>query len=364
MRKAHHGRKARKLMSSAGDVRLSRIYLRCVKCGDSGYPADDRLGLEGRYSVGAERLACLAAASWSYDVSSDRLEEFCGLRIGDNTIRRIAQERGSAMSTWQNSSPEACQEFRETDGQTEFTTDGTSVNTFGGWREMKIGLFSKRPLGEAATPEEWADRQLPSPETCVAFGAIECSDRFGRRWKQWARRLGILDTSNITLLADGAKWIWEEQLNHLPGASGVLDVFHAVEHIAETSRVVFGTGTDEATAWLEEGRMILIRHGWLGISQFIQDARKHVRSKKKRAALDGLTAYLTSHVDHLNYADRLATGRSIGSGQIEGACKNMIGRRLKQTGARWKVRRVNRMAGLCANMYSQQWNLYWNPLVT
>jgi len=32
------------------------------------------------------------------------------------------------------------------------------------------------------------------------------------------------------------------------------------------------------------------------------------------------------------YADRLATGRSIGSGQIEGACKNMVGRRLKQTG--------------------------------
>jgi len=60
------------------------------------------------------------------------------------TIRRIAQERGAAINAWQNSSPEACQEFRETDGETEFTTDGTSVNTFGGWREMKIGLFSKR----------------------------------------------------------------------------------------------------------------------------------------------------------------------------------------------------------------------------
>ncbi|MEO2019815.1 MAG: hypothetical protein ABGZ53_36240, partial [Fuerstiella sp.] len=68
--------------------------------------------------------------------------------------------------------------------------------------------------------------------------------------------------------------------------------------------------------------------------------------------------------EHLNYADQLSDGRSIGSGQIEGACKNLIGRRLKQTGARWRIRRVNRMAGFCALMYSEQWNQYWNTLAT
>ena len=72
--------------------------------------------------------------------------------------------------------------------------------------------------------------------------------------------------------------------------------------------------------------------------------------------------YLAAHACHLNDAQRLAEGRSIGSGQIEGACKNMIGRRLKQTGARWRVRRVNRMAGLCSLMYSNHWNTYWNHL--
>ena len=363
MKKAHHGRKAREQLTSAGQVCLSRIYLRCVKCGEGGYAADDRLGVEGRYSTGAERLACLAAASWSYHISSDRLDELCGIRIGENTIREIAQKHGASMKAWQNSEPEACREFRETDGQTEFTTDGTSVNTLEGWREMKIGIFAKRELGEAATPEQWADRDLPAPATCVAFGAIESSDRFGRQWKQWARRLGVLDTSNVTVLADGAKWIWEEQLNHLPGASGMLDVFHAVQHIAETSRTLFGSGTEKASAWLEQGRMILIRNGWQGISEFIGETRRPLRSKIKRKSLDGLKTYLMSHIDHLNYAERLAEGRSIGSGQVEGACKNMIGRRLKQTGARWRVRRVNRMVGLCANLYSKKWNQYWKSLV-
>ena len=53
-------------------------------------------------------------------------------------------------------------------------------------------------------------------------------------------------------------------------------------------------------------------------------------------------------------------GRVIGSGQVEGACKHWIGRRLKQTGARWRIDRANRMAGLCALKYSDQWQTYWS----
>ncbi|NQV27318.1 MAG: hypothetical protein HQ518_23470 [Rhodopirellula sp.] len=65
-----------------------------------------------------------------------------------------------------------------------------------------------------------------------------------------------------------------------------------------------------------------------------------------------------------NLSSDRTQGRSIGSGLIEGACKNLIGRRLKQTGAHWKVRRVNRMAGLYAVMYGDNWNRYWNCLAT
>jgi hypothetical protein len=80
-------------------------------------------------------------------------------------------------------------------------------------------------------------------------------------------------------------------------------------------------GTDEASAWLEDGRMELIRNGWPGISEFIDQTCQPLRSKTKLESLDSLKTYLTSHVDHLNYAQRLAEGRSIGSGQVEGACK-------------------------------------------
>jgi hypothetical protein len=44
---------------------------------------------------------------------------------------------------------------------------------------------------------------------------------------------------------------------------------------------------------------------------------------------------------------------------MEGSCKQVIGHRLKQTGARWKVRRVERMAALCSAQASGRWATYW-----
>ena len=357
MNKRHRGRKARKLTTAAGDVKLSRVYFECPACRESGYPLDDRLGVEGRYSREAQRLICLAAASWSYEISSQRLQEFCGLTVAETTIREIAQRHGAAANEWLRSAPEAVEEFRQAEGDAEFTTDGTSVNTTDGWREMKLAIFSKRDRAEPATPAEWESRRLPRPKVRLAFAAIEASDRFGRRWGAWKKRLGLSDASAITVLADGAKWIWEEQRKHLHGAEGVLDVFHALEHLSDLSKVLFADDS-ERTAWMERARATLLESGWSGIEELVQENADHY-SAAQREAVEALRNYLAPHEYHLNYAERLQRGQSIGSGQVEGACKNLIGRRLKQTGARWRVRRVNRQAGLCALMYSQQWETYW-----
>ena len=341
---------------------MARVYFRCPKCTLGGFALDEHLGISGRYSPRSQRLICFAGASWSFDVASQRLEEMCGLSVSDTTVREVSQEHGASMLYWQRDQWQAVQEFREADGDIEFTTDGTCVNTTQGWREMKVGIFSKRHRGEPATPEAWATRELPAPHVRTAFAAIDRSSSFGSRWKQWARRLGILDASRVTVLADGAKWIWEEQLTNLPGAEGVLDVFHALEHVSEAAKQLYGDGTPEAAAWMETGRRALLAEGWDGIAGHIQDTRGNLRSPRRRMALTNLENYLGSHVDHLNYSQHLSEGRAIGSGQVEGACKNLIGRRLKQTGARWRIRRVNRMAGLCCLMYSNNWDSYWNTL--
>ena len=127
-------------------------------------------------------LGSLAAASWSYDISRERLEELYGLSVSDSIVREIAQETGAKMETWQRTEPVAVQEFCQATDDIEFTSVGTSVNTTEGWREVKLGHFSKRDRAEPATPDEGGDRKLPKPNTCVAFAAIEASDQLGTRW--------------------------------------------------------------------------------------------------------------------------------------------------------------------------------------
>lgn len=67
---------------------------------------------------------------------------------------------------------------------------------------VPVGIFSKRERGANATPDEWDSRDLPKPQTRIAFAAIKDSDSFGSRWKAWRKRLGLADTSAITMLAD------------------------------------------------------------------------------------------------------------------------------------------------------------------
>jgi hypothetical protein len=55
----------------------------------------------------------------------------------------------------------------------------------------------------------------------------------------------------------------------------------------------------------------------------------------------------------------IETAEHFVSGLVEGACKQVIGRRLKQTGARWRIRRANRMATLCCTLHGDTWDTYW-----
>ena len=68
----------------------------------------------------------------------------------------------------------------------------------------------------------------------------------------------------------------------------------------------------------------------------------------KMESVVSLLEYLRGHVE------RLLVSRAIGSGLIEGACKNLVGRRLKQTGVCRRLPRANRMAINCAVLYANQ----------
>jgi hypothetical protein len=323
-------------------VALQRLYLTCRHCGASRYPLDARLGLSGFVSPQARRRLCLAGASWSFDRAAALLKEFCGLAVCDNTIRRVCHEHGGAGRDGQRTDPAAARAFRAAAGDVELETDGTAVNTAEGWREMRLTIFARRGRGRPG-PEP------PAPRARVLTAGIRDCDRLGPHGRRPAARLGVAAAADVTLLADGAKGIWAQADASLPGAAGVLDVYHASERLAQAGREVCGD-TPAAAAWAARHRQTLLTAGG---ARLLAD----LAAEGPRCA--AVRDYCRPHAGHLNDPERRAAGRTIGSGMVAGACKQVIGRRLKQTGARWRVRRADRMASLCGLLYSDLWDTYW-----
>ncbi|MFO0809394.1 MAG: hypothetical protein U0746_12275 [Gemmataceae bacterium] len=276
------------------------------------------------------------------------LKEFCGLSVCDNTIRRIPPRarRGDAgleprVGGGGGSVPGGRWGRGVPDGRDGGEHDrGVAGDAAVDLRQAAPGAAGGGRRDGAAGP--------PAPHVRVVQAGIRTGDQLGPAWRRQAARLGLTATADLTLIADGAKWIWRQWEANLPGAAGVLDVYHASEHLWAAARGHFGDGTAAAHTWAEQRRATLLAGGAAALV-----------AELAGPAWAELRAYFEPHGGHTDYAGRLADGRSIGSGMVEGACKQVVGRRLKQTGARWKVRRVERMAAQCAVQASDQWDAYW-----
>jgi hypothetical protein len=139
-------------------VALLREHFRCPRCGDCRHLLDDRLGIAGLLSPRATRLACLAAASWSFDVAAARLGELAGVELDGETLRRHALAAAARLSRRREEQAPAGPQFAAATGDAEFLTDGVFVPTRCGWRELKLALFQKRPRGAPAGRPLWGWR--------------------------------------------------------------------------------------------------------------------------------------------------------------------------------------------------------------
>ena len=302
----------------------------------------------------------MGGSSWSFDIASDRLWELCGIRISDETIRQVTQAVGERAQGWLQASESAVEPLRKAEGNVEFYTDGTSVNTRQGWREMRLSVWAKRPAGEPAEPSEWVSRSLPKPTARWICGGIRTSEELGTQWAEMARRAGLSEGLGVSVLADGAKWIWKQTAEHLPRSECVVDVFHVSEHLHACGRVLYGDQTPEARQWAEQRLETVLASGPVALLHELAQAQSKTIDETKRKTLENLVSYLKPNIDGLWYRDRLQRGLPIGSGMVEGACKTVVGRRVKCNGARWLAENADRMTALCCLLYSGQWEAYWS----
>jgi len=361
-KREHLGKHSKTIRSSSGNIKPARRYEKCHPCGLPTHVADAPLGLEKDYTVGFLFLAIRAGSKGSYKDAEEDMKVWRGLEVSHETIRMLCHQEAPKVKQFVEESVEIPKDFIATKGNVEITIDATKVNTLKGWRDMKIGIFSKRLLGEGVDISYWdkrTRRMLPDAQARVAFASIEEKDLFQKRVNDFRSRLRVGSTGDISALGDGAEWIWNIIREVFGNVRECLDVFHALGHLSDTGKVLYKEGTEDYQQWKEATKWELLESGFEKIESRLDKLESVIQDEGKREVLRKLQGYLETHKGRLGYRERLEQGRAIGSGQVEGACKSMIGRRLKQTGARWNVGRLNEMALLCAVHYSDIWEKYW-----
>jgi hypothetical protein len=342
--------------TALGPVTLRREYSWHPHDGGT-FRADAVLGFDGFLTRQARRLVTLAGVEHSFARAQQVLGALCGWQVDDEVIRRTTHAE-ARRATQERPTRRDAPAFAAAAGEVEVLMDAGKVNTLDGWRDVKVGLFLKREPGPPALPREWDRRDLPAPTIRTTVAAIEDAELFGQRLRREADRLGVTTAATATVLGDGADWIWNLADEHLPQAAGVLDVFHAVEHIGDAVKAVWGDA--EATpSRIDAGRAVLLAEGTRGLDRWLAELFPAVPTGGTTDPLIALAAYLAKHPTRLNYAARLAAGRSIGSGAVEGTIKQQVNLRMKRTGARWRVEHVGPLVELRALSHTPEWHALW-----
>jgi hypothetical protein len=260
---------------------------------------------------------------------------------------------------WLRGSEAAVSSFEKAPGEPELYSDGLKINTTEGWREMRLNLLQKRQRALPVAPEKWKDRVLPEASVKLASCAIADCRLVGAMWQRWSEQMGLEDSPDLSVIADGAAWIWEQAGRRLSRhASWCVDIYHVSEDLHQCARALHGEG-ESARSWADTELEQLIGLGGPKYIERLDGIIANTSPPEHVEALGALRVYLQGNRDRMWYRQRLAEGKPIGSGAIEGACKK-IGARLKLNSARWRVQRAQRFGALLCLEYAEQSRNYWS----
>jgi hypothetical protein len=351
-------------MTAPGPVRIERNYAGCPACSQPGFPADRLLGLDGWLTPRALQMACRAGVADPFRKAEALLGELAGWKVDADALRRRCHEqaaRAAASREGRAALPEAF--ARAHGGDFELHIDAGKVNTVeDGWRDVKAAVFARRARGEGCGSEGLEQRELPRPSARSAAAAVEGSGDFGARAGAEALRLGVPLSEGLSVLGDGADWIWGLADDHFHGAAQVLDFWHGAEKLAKAGRAALGDA-QEFRAWLGGAKGALAADGYLGAAEALAalSAREGL-SREAGAPVAEALNYFAGHQGRLGYAPRLRRGQAIGSGLVEGSIKQLVNLRLKRTGARWRLAHVGPFVEFVALADGPEWSEHFYSL--
>jgi len=368
-----NGVQAKSVLTLLGWVRFARSRFVCPQCGATRFPGDEVLGIvDTSRSPGVQRLEARFGAKETFKEVAGDLQLAAGIEVSAKDAERVAENLGDAVEQWTQ-----C-ERREQRRAAPEEADGPPLETFyvefdGTGVPMVLaevaGRKGKQPDGSAKTREaklgcvftqtlcEDEGRPVRDRASTSFVGAIESAEAFGWRLYDEAVRRGLYRARRIVTLSDGAEWAKNLAETHFPKALHIIDYYHAAEHVARLTKLLYERNPKLLEAQLERWTGELYE----GRVQTVIDQASALLSKDLNAMKDARKeiTYLIKNKDRMKYDEYRAQHLFIGSGVIEAGCKHLIGHRLKQSGMEWTVRGANTIIALRCAILANRFEDFW-----
>jgi hypothetical protein len=350
-------------MTALGPIRLDRSYALCAPCEQGVFPADRLLGLDGWLTPRALQMACRAGVADPFRKAELLLRELAGWSVDADTLRRRCHAQAARAAAARGDRGALPQAFAQAAGEYELHIDAGKVNTVEDrWRDVKVAVFARRERGAACAAAGLDERHLPAPAVRSVVAAVAERVDFGPVVEAEALRLGVPLSAGLSVLGDGAEWLWNLAADHFHGAAQVLDFWHGAERLAKAGRVALPVAA-EFRGWLRQAKEQLAGDGYAGACAALGALSTAAgASPAACAAVAEELNYFGGHQERLGYAVRLRRGQAVGSGLVEGSIKQLVNLRMKRTGARWRVAGVGPFVEFVALAEGAEWSEYWATL--
>ena len=166
--------------------------------------------------------------------------------------------------------------------------------------------------------------------------------------------------AELVCLLDGERALWNLVTQAFPMAFFVLDIFHVMERLWTAAHCFHKQGSHEAEQFVIN-RLRKLLTGDVGrvIGGFKQMLSKKKHPSVIRYELEKVIGYLERNSEHMRYDICLALGYPIGSGVVEGACRNLINDRMELTGMKWSLKGAEAMIRLRSVDINGDWEDFW-----
>jgi hypothetical protein len=352
-----------------GPVTLRRAWYHCAECKHGLAPRDAELGVAGAsLSPGLAAMNDMAAAAGPFAGAARLLEDLAGIRLTAKRVERAAEASGAAVAAAGRErallitsrkvvplppSPQPDKLYGAIDGtgvpMTAKETAGRAGKGEDGrarTREVKLAVFFTQ---DKVDKDGYPVRDRDSASVIATF---EPAATFGNLVRAEGIRRGADHVRQLAILGDGAPWIWGIATAKFPGATQIVDLFHAREHLHSLTRSLEFILGDRTGEWLA-ARLEDLDHG--DINGIEAAVREYPLEGIKKDETEKELGYFLNNAPRMRYRWFRSRGLFTGSGVVEASCKTIVGQRLKQAGMHWTQDGADAIIALRCKEASSQW---------